>query len=667
MSELFSKDCFSPSYTEGSIMEEFENEIIDELRHISAELKEIWNEIGFDAKNCSVRQNRTRELVTNLLKDVLDGETSLRNQLAKSIEDNGKEFYHLNKELGICLPDPDDTLKLYDLERCLRHKVAELRTEVNKRRDTLRDLRDKEKELCDRLSEEPCIIPKKPIPSKEDMEEVERRIRTLEQEKTNREKTFKRLKRNLSSLLEQLELKPSYPFEHSILSDIEGLFILSCENLQKLKQLNEDYDQKVKENECACLQLHEQIRLLYDRLEVDPVERDNFFASINSPTPSVLTTLQRELERLEELKRQNMSRFINQLRRELEILWEKCHICERERNSFLPYFTEGYTEEILEAHDNEVMRLNAYFNDHKQIFMKIKQRHEVWNKLVQLEEKANDPNRLFGNRGCSLLQEEKERKRVKNELPRVEKELEELVLASEAKHGKPFLIDDKTISDYITDQWHKYNEQKAQEKKVRQNNRVKQLNSESRLGPNSTKRRLARNDSMRNSKLRRIGEEHSMAHSSIATPVRGPKSVLREHDQNTMKNVTTRLFTKKEGSNLSSVEVSSYSNFSDGIQRRSERENIRSSVVHGHKKTPLVKRRVSPRYPPPGLPKTPMTLPRISTRRSPRVHGNRRSPRNSTVTRTITTPSSSRAPRSPYAGPSRLGTPSRWSKLSFLI
>nr|XP_045596198.1 protein regulator of cytokinesis 1-like isoform X2 [Procambarus clarkii] len=618
MSELFSKDCFSPSYTEGSIMEEFENEIIDELRHISAELKEIWNEIGFDAKNCSVRQNRTRELVTNLLKDVLDGETSLRNQLAKSIEDNGKEFYHLNKELGICLPDPDDTLKLYDLERCLRHKVAELRTEVNKRRDTLRDLRDKEKELCDRLSEEPCIIPKKPIPSKEDMEEVERRIRTLEQEKTNREKTFKRLKRNLSSLLEQLELKPSYPFEHSILSDIEGLFILSCENLQKLKQLNEDYDQKVKENECACLQLHEQIRLLYDRLEVDPVERDNFFASINSPTPSVLTTLQRELERLEELKRQNMSRFINQLRRELEILWEKCHICERERNSFLPYFTEGYTEEILEAHDNEVMRLNAYFNDHKQIFMKIKQRHEVWNKLVQLEEKANDPNRLFGNRGCSLLQEEKERKRVKNELPRVEKELEELVLASEAKHGKPFLIDDKTISDYITDQWHKYNEQKAQEKKVR-------------------------------------------------TPVRGPKSVLREHDQNTMKNVTTRLFTKKEGSNLSSVEVSSYSNFSDGIQRRSERENIRSSVVHGHKKTPLVKRRVSPRYPPPGLPKTPMTLPRISTRRSPRVHGNRRSPRNSTVTRTITTPSSSRAPRSPYAGPSRLGTPSRWSKLSFLI
>lgn len=32
--------------------------------------------------------------------------------------------------------------------------------------------------------------------------------------------------------------------------------------------------------------------------------------------------------------------------------------------------------------------------------------------MAELGEKASDPTRLFGNRGCALLQEEKERKKL---------------------------------------------------------------------------------------------------------------------------------------------------------------------------------------------------------------------------------------------------------------
>ena len=37
---------------------------------------------------------------------------------------------------------------------------------------------------------------------------------------------------------------------------------------------------------------------------------------------------------------------------------------------------------------------------------------QLWTKVTELEEKGRDAKRLFGNRGCSLLQEERERKRV---------------------------------------------------------------------------------------------------------------------------------------------------------------------------------------------------------------------------------------------------------------
>ncbi|XP_071518354.1 protein regulator of cytokinesis 1-like [Panulirus ornatus] len=701
-------------------MENQENEVVQELRNITSQLHELWNEIGFEADECVQRQSRITELVKDLLKRVLEGEATIKKKLLTSVDENGKEFYHLNTELGTTIPDPEDNLTLLELERYLRHNVEKLHVEVKRRREKLKDLQEQEQELCERLIEEPYSISKRKIPSKEDLEDLERRIRTLEQEKVNREKTFRRLKSNLARLMEELEQKPNSSFEHSILSDVEDLFTLSHRNLQQVKHLNEEYEKKVKNNEKESLQLQEQIRCLYDRLGVDPIERDHFLGTIWGYTPSTLKKLREELQRLEELKKQNMARFINQLRRELEILWEKCYISEKDRNAFTPYTSENYVEEVLQAHDKEVQRLQKYFAENKHIFFKIKQRHELWRKLMELEERANDPNRLFGNRGCSLLQEEKERKRVKNvlkfaddtklgnrsateiERQQLQTEIDKLmdwahkwqinfdidkckVLQVESENRKIQMHRSLTYVEKLCLGYPKENIECGMEKVsfpcdfskycilyfFQQTARAKQLNVESRLGtrPQSAKRRIARNDTIKTSKLRRIGEDEPSGNLA-STPARGMKAVLQEHDQNTMKNVTLQLFPKKDGASILSTDVSSYSQFSDGIQRRSERENIRSSTVHGLKKTPLLVCQTTPRRPPPGLPKTPKTLPRVATRRSTRLNAsrtNRRSPRNSTVSRMAVSPAPSTTLRSPHGGVSRLTTPNRWSKLSFLI
>lgn len=108
------------------------------------------------------------------------------------------------------------------------------------------------------------------------------------------------------------------------------------------------------------------------------------------------------------------------------------------------------------------------------------------------------------------------------------------------------------------------------------------------------------------------------------------------------------------------------------LHLRSRRENIRSSAVYGVSRTPgPTSRRTSPRRVPQGLPRTPKTLPRTAPRRSPRLNISRT--RHNTG-RNISTasPGLSAAFRSPYRSSLRLATnttatPTRWSKVSFLI
>jgi hypothetical protein len=46
------------------------------------------------------------------------------------------------------------------------------------------------------------------------------------------------------------------------------------------------------------------------------------------------------------------------------------------------------------------------------IFELAKQRQELWDNMLDIEKRANNPNRLFQNRGGKLLVEEKERKNI---------------------------------------------------------------------------------------------------------------------------------------------------------------------------------------------------------------------------------------------------------------
>lgn len=81
--------------------------------------------------------------------------------------------------------------------------------------------------------------------------------------------------------------------------------------------------------------------------------------------------MERERSRLEELKRQNIERFIHAVRQDLIGWWDRCYIPDSERRKFTPFYAEIYTEDLLELHESEVERLKELHNTNKEIFVKV--------------------------------------------------------------------------------------------------------------------------------------------------------------------------------------------------------------------------------------------------------------------------------------------------------
>ncbi|XP_010144603.1 PREDICTED: protein regulator of cytokinesis 1-like, partial [Buceros rhinoceros silvestris] len=140
--------------------------------------------------------------------------------------------------------------------------------------------------------------------------------------------------------------------------------------------------------------------------------------------------LQLEVDRLEELKLQNMKSVVQAIRVELAEYWDKCFYSQEQREGFSPYYDEDYTETLLELHDAEVEKLKSYYDTHKDLFEAVQKWEENWRLFLELERKATDPSR-FANRGGNLLKEEKQRAKLQKTLSRLQEELESRIQAWE--------------------------------------------------------------------------------------------------------------------------------------------------------------------------------------------------------------------------------------------
>ncbi|KAH7139141.1 microtubule associated protein-domain-containing protein [Dendryphion nanum] len=222
---------------------------------------------------------------------------------------------------------------------------------------------------------------------------------------------------------------------------------LHKDDMAQLKARKERLVQEKQNRERRLSQLRATIEDLWERLGIEQHERKQFNTSNRGCGMRAINEHEDELARLNELKRQNLHLFVEEARIKLQELWDALYFSEEEMLDFTPAFSDVCSDALLSAHEAELARLEALKEQRLPILQKIDRHRELIKERDDLQQSSQDASRLMarGNKGerrdpGKLLREEKMRKRIAKELPKVEAELKKTLEKWEDEYGRPFLV-----------------------------------------------------------------------------------------------------------------------------------------------------------------------------------------------------------------------------------
>ncbi|EED12875.1 microtubule associated protein (Ase1), putative [Talaromyces stipitatus ATCC 10500] len=196
---------------------------------------------------------------------------------------------------------------------------------------------------------------------------------------------------------------------------------------------------------------------LWERLGVDERDQKAFLAANRGCGLRTINEFSEELERLKELKRQNLHLFVEDARCRLQELWDSLYYSEEEMLDFTPAFSDVYSDALLEAHEAEIARLEAIREQRAPTLDLITRHKALIEERDTLAASSQDASRLMarGNKGekrdpGKLLREEKMRKRIAKELPKLEVDLRKMLERWEDEYGRPFLVHGERYLEELT-------------------------------------------------------------------------------------------------------------------------------------------------------------------------------------------------------------------------
>ncbi|CAE6385895.1 unnamed protein product [Rhizoctonia solani] len=201
--------------------------------------------------------------------------------------------------------------------------------------------------------------------------------------------------------------------------------------------------------------LYNQLAPLWTRLEVPEDEVEAFIERNQGCSESSVLAYEAELKRTKALKSEQMVAFIAHVRTELTQLWDALMMSPEERAEFACFWDDEPSEDLLTRHEDEAARLRGELASKHAILAKAQKWEAIVGEQRALAAAASDQTRLTGRgvRGDPgrLLREEKMRKRVEREKPKLEAELVKELTQWEEERGRPFTMEGVRLLDTINE------------------------------------------------------------------------------------------------------------------------------------------------------------------------------------------------------------------------
>lgn len=228
------------------------------------------------------------------------------------------------------------------------------------------------------------------------------------------------------------------------------------DDISRLRGKRDKLGEEKKLRERRLKELKTLVEGLWDRLGVEEPDRKRFLNSNRGCGVRQINEFEDELSRLNELKRQNLHLFVEDARYKLQELWDGLYFSEEEMLEFTPAFSDVYSDALLSAHEQEISRLEALKEQRAPTLALIDRHRELIKERDDLTAASQDASRLMmrGQKGekrdpTRLLREEKMRKRIAKELPKIAIDLRKALEKWEDEYGRPFLVHGERYLDEL--------------------------------------------------------------------------------------------------------------------------------------------------------------------------------------------------------------------------
>ncbi|CAO1620520.1 unnamed protein product [Parajaminaea phylloscopi] len=225
----------------------------------------------------------------------------------------------------------------------------------------------------------------------------------------------------------------------------------TAENIAQAQAKRDWLEMEKGRREGRIQELYDELFSLWVKFDVPEDDMDKFVMGNSGSTMAVIEAYEAELVKMRELKQQHMALFVGKVRERIENLWMELRLGDEQKEITFPAFfqsLEGMSgsqlDELLAQHEERISELEAEVEKKAPLLKLVGRYFDLCEEERQLEESAKDTTRLMkGVRGDPgrLLREEKMRKRVKIQKPKLEAELLKAIPAWEAESGQTFTID----------------------------------------------------------------------------------------------------------------------------------------------------------------------------------------------------------------------------------
>ncbi|KAE9568694.1 hypothetical protein CGMCC3_g15202 [Colletotrichum fructicola] len=444
-----------------------------QVNTIIGQLHGLFDEIGVPNHDREAREADLFEALSKALTDQVRLVTTEKEEMIEEAEHMINNIRQMEASIsGRRDRDGDDIKITYPLVRCLK-SLKEKHVQISRLH---KERFAQVKKLVEALESysshlEPTFVqiplpptgPNQSVPSNFDLspayvDKLDNEFTRVYEEYSRRVATVKALCEHIISLWAELGT-PQAQTDAAIVKyyrDAPEQLGLHEEDIARLKAKRDKLSDEKKNREKKLKDLRAAVEALWEKLEVDHAERKSFLNSNRGCGVRQINEFEDELARLNELKRQNLHLFVEDARCKLQELWDALYLSEDEMLEFTPAFSDVYSDALLEAHEREIARLEVLKEQRAPTLALIDKHKSLTNERDELAASSQDASRLMmrGQKGerrdpGKLLREEKMRKRIAKELPKVAAELRQVLERFEDEYGRPFLVHGERYLDAL--------------------------------------------------------------------------------------------------------------------------------------------------------------------------------------------------------------------------